>query len=224
MRFVLRLLLCLLPLPALARAPVAPPAWSQCDAAIDQMGATGRLPAGMLMAIAQVESGRPEPKTGRLHPWPWTINAEGMGAFFATKAQAIAAVKALQARGVRSIDVGCLQVNLAFHPDAFPDLEQAFDPYTNARYAARFLSRLFDTSHDWKQAIAAYHSSTASIGADYRKRVMAVWHNPNMAGWGIGLAVAYRDFLPQQRLYGDFLPTKAIYGAFAQPAIATAPR
>ena len=50
---------------------------------------------------------------------------------------------------------------------------------------------------------------------------MALWHNPNMAGWGIGLAVAYRDFLPKQRVYGDFLPRAQIYGAFAEPGMAT---
>ena len=75
------------------------------------------------------------PADRRVHPWPWTINAEGQGLFYDTKAQAVAAVRALQARGVRSIDVGCMQVNLMHHPDAFPTLEQAFDPQTNAAYA-----------------------------------------------------------------------------------------
>ena len=224
MRFVLTFMLCLTALPAFARSPIPHPPSSLCAAAIARVGSTGRLPAGMLMAIAQVESGRPDVDTGRLRPWPWTINAEGTGEFFATKAEAVAAVKRLQARGVRSIDVGCMQINLAYHPKAFPNLEQAFDPYANARYAVRFLNQLFDASHDWKQVVAAYHSSNPSIGSDYRRRVMALWRNPNMAGWGIGLAAAYRDFLPRQQLYGDFLPSKAIYGAFARPAMAIQPR
>ena len=33
-------------------------------------------------------------------PWPWTINAEGVGSFYETKAAAIAAVRDLQARGL----------------------------------------------------------------------------------------------------------------------------
>ena len=45
-----------------------------------------------------------------------------------TRQQAVAAVQALQARGVRSIDVGCLQVNLMYHPIAFASLDDAFDP------------------------------------------------------------------------------------------------
>lgn len=223
MRFLLLVLLCLFASPALATRPVAPPP-PGCGSAIARADAAGRLPSGMLMAIAQVESGRPAPKTGRLRPWPWTINAEGAGEFFATKEQAIAAVRALRARGVRSIDVGCMQINLAFHTNAFSSLEQAFDPYANTRYAVRFLNALFHASHDWKQVIAAYHSANPAIGGDYRRRVMAMWHNPNLAGWGIGLAVAYRDFLPSQQVYADFLPTTAIYGAFAQPATAVLPR
>ena len=42
-----------------------------------------------------------------MRPWPWAIDADGVGQFFATKAQAVAAVSALQAQGVHSIDVGC---------------------------------------------------------------------------------------------------------------------
>ena len=54
----------------------------------------------------------------------------------------MAAVRAMQANGVRSIDVGCGQINLMYHPDAFPNLELAFDPQANAAYAARFLKAL----------------------------------------------------------------------------------
>lgn len=224
MRLLLPLLLCLLPFQALALGPDAEPPSAQCDAAIARTTWNGGLPSGMLMAIAQVESGRPDPGTGRLHPWPWTINAEGNGEFFATKAQAIAAVRLLRAHGIQSIDVGCLQINLSYHPDAFASLEQAFDPYANARYAVHFLNALYSQTHNWQQAIAAYHSSTPTIGADYRRRVMALWRNPDLSGWGIGLAVSYRDFLPQGAIYGDFLPSRQIYGAFARPAMATLPR
>ena len=35
-----------------------------------------------------------------------------------------------------------MQVNLGYHPDAFEDLEQAFDPTYNVAYAASFLVEL----------------------------------------------------------------------------------
>lgn len=208
------LLLLLLPWSgALAGLP-APLAAPSCGPAITAAEQQFRLPANLLRAIAQVESGRPDPAAGRLEPWPWTINAAGQGAFFATKAEAIAAVRDLQARGVRSIDVGCLQINLMYHPTAFASLEQAFDPQANVLFAARFLTALHGDTGSWMAAVAAYHSQTAAIGADYRRRVLAFWHDPG-ADWHLGLAAAYRDFLPLSRVYGDFAPVSSVYGAFA---------
>ena len=207
------MLVCL-PLAAGRAAMPAPvPAPALCDRAIAAAQDAWLLPPRLLEAIAQVESGRPD-ADGRLQPWPWTINAEGQGAFFATKAQAIAAVRDLQARGVSSIDVGCLQVNLMYHPAAFTSLDQAFDPRANAMYAARFLNGLHASGDDWMKAIAAYHSQTPVLGASYRQRVLALWHDP-FANWHLGLAVAYRDFAASTRDYRDFAPVDSVYGAFA---------
>jgi soluble lytic murein transglycosylase-like protein len=122
-----------------------------------------------------VESGRRDEVTGVVHPWPWTANAEGQGYFYATKADAIAAVSAMQARGIRSVDVGCGQINLMHHPAAFPNLEQAFDPQANAAYAAHFLRELFQQTGDWTKAAAMYHSATPELGAEYQHKVMAAW-------------------------------------------------
>lgn len=146
-----------------------------CRAAIQAAEREAALPAHLLMAIGRVESGRRDPETGAFHPWPWAINAEGRGQFFPTKAAAIAGVQALQAAGVRSIDVGCMQINLRHHPNAFPNLEAAFDPLTNARYAARFLTQLNSTRNDWARAASAYHSQTPEFAEPYRARVMAAW-------------------------------------------------
>jgi soluble lytic murein transglycosylase-like protein len=157
----------------------AAPAWAEpgrlCRAAIQAAERAAGIPAQLLMAIGRVESGRRDPETGAFHPWPWTINAEGRGQFFPTKAAAIAEVQALQARGVRSIDIGCMQVNLRHHPDAFPNLDAAFDPATNARYAARFLTELRGRREDWQAAAAAYHSQTPEFAAPYRARLMTAW-------------------------------------------------
>ncbi len=133
------------------------------------------LPRGLLQAIGRVESGRRDPETGQFAPWPWTINAEGEGKYFPTREAAIAHVRQLQARGVRIIDVGCMQVNLHHHPNAFASLEQAFDPLTNARYAARFLSELNGGRADWRQAAGHYHSQTPERAGPYREKVLAAW-------------------------------------------------
>lgn len=171
-------------------------------------------------AIARVESGRPDPRTGVVQPWPWTINAEGVGRFFDTKEQAIAAVLALQARGVRSIDVGCMQVNLLHHPFAFSSLEEAFDPLSNALYAGRFLAALYGQLASWPVAAAAYHSQTPELGAEYRRRVMIAWGRPeafatNDSGSLPARSVAYGDFAAQQTAYRAFAAPVQVYGAFA---------
>ena len=146
-----------------------------CRAAITEAERGANLPRGLLQAIGRVESGRRDPETGQFAPWPWTINAEGEGKYFPTREAAIAHVRQLQARGVRIIDVGCMQINLHHHPNAFASLEQAFDPLTNARYAARFLSELNGGRADWRQAAGHYHSQTPERAGPYREKVLAAW-------------------------------------------------
>jgi hypothetical protein len=133
-----------------------------CRSAVAAAERAGGIPAHLLAAINRVD------------PWPWTVNAEGEGHFYESKAEAVAAVRAMQARGIQSIDVGCGQINLMHHPDAFPTLELAFDPQANASYAARFLKELFAQTGDWNKATAMYHSATPELGTAYQRQVLAV--------------------------------------------------
>jgi hypothetical protein len=155
-------------------AQTTPPSF-RCETSIAIAERAAFLPFNLLGAVARVESGRFDPGTGGVSPWPWTINADGTGRFFASKDDAIQAVRDLQAQGVRSIDVGCLQVNLMHHPDAFGSLEEAFDPDANAAYAARFLRSLYAERLDWAEAAGAYHSRTPEVAVPYRQRVLAAW-------------------------------------------------
>ncbi len=150
-----------------------------CRSAIASAEAALRIPDLFLSAIGRVESGRPLPLSGQVSPWPWTVDAEGQGHFYPSKEAAVAAVQALQARGVRSIDVGCLQVNLLQHPEAFASLDEAFDPQANANFAARLLSSLFVQTGSWPLAAAAYHSQTPAIGAAYQQKVLSAWAAPD---------------------------------------------
>ena len=157
--------------------------------------AAGTAP-GLLAAIGVVESGRMEPRTGVRTAWPWTVTSQGVGTFYAGKAEAIAAVVALRAKGVTSIDVGCMQVNLQYHPGAFRDLDQAFDPAVNAAYAARFLAGLYARLGSWPAAAAGYHSLTPERGAQYGKLIAAVWSGapvPTAAGPGGVQVVTFPD-------------------------------
>jgi hypothetical protein len=148
---------------------------SPCAAIVAAAEERESIPRRLLTAISLAESGRYDEGQGEIVAWPWTINAEGEGRFFATKAAAIAAVKKLRARGVTSIDVGCMQVNLHHHPDAFASLDAAFDPETNAAYAAQFLKQLKDETRSWSQAVAFYHSTQREFSAPYRSKVYKLW-------------------------------------------------
>ena len=168
---LLALLLALLPGLALAQ----PSPGTLCRAAIGAAEREYGLPAGLLAAIGRVESGRRDPVTGEAGSWPWTMNAEGTGRFFPSKAEAVAEVRQLRAGGMRSIDVGCMQINLHHHPGAFASVEDAFDPLTNARYAARFLKELQAAAGDWMTAAGHYHSQTPSRAEAYRAQVALRW-------------------------------------------------
>lgn len=172
----LPLLLVAWPIQSQAWVLAAPPPHVLCQSAIAAAERGTGVPPGLMAAIGVVESGRRD-ETGRAAAYPWTINAEGVGSFYTTKAEAIAAVVALRAQGVRSIDVGCMQVNLMHHGSAFATLEEAFDPGANARYAATFLQRLLVQTGSWPAATAGYHSLTPELGEPYARKVLAIWRS-----------------------------------------------
>ncbi|MGE0226259.1 MAG: transglycosylase SLT domain-containing protein [Acetobacteraceae bacterium] len=176
---------CLLAAGLLAVRPGASAAsdLNPCEQAAEAAEQAFALPAGLLRAIGQVESGRWDTARRRVVPWPWAIGSAGSGRLMDSKPEAEQAVRALQTGGVRNIDVGCFQVNLMHHPDAFRDLEQAFDPLANASYAARFLASLRVRLGNWDDAVAAYHSADPARGIPYRRMVQARWTGPADTGW-----------------------------------------
>jgi len=158
---------------ALAGLPSHASAKDEVDACLGLIHSAEKsqaIPDGLLKAIGFTESGRVT-ADGRRVPWPWTVNADGQGYYFETKKDAIAFVQDLQARGVSVIDVGCMQVNLYYHPKAFASLDAAFDPATNVAYAAKFLNELQDETGDWGVATQYYHSRNPSLGGTYAGRV-----------------------------------------------------
>lgn len=163
---MLLLLCCVRPLAAAA-------ADLSCAQAAQQAERRHHTPPGLLGVVAKVESGRPS--AGGLVAWPWTIDVDGQGQFFDSKAAAIAAVRQAQAAGAHYIDVGCMQVDLRLHPHAFASLEEAFDPVANADYAARLLLELHrDAGGNWFLAVGRYHSPDPALAGIYREAVADV--------------------------------------------------
>jgi hypothetical protein len=144
------------------------------------------LPQHLLRAVGKVETGRRDPGTGRILPWPWSIDVGGTGYAFRSEDAARAAVAFLQARGFSSIDIGCFQVNLQWHPRAFASIAQGFDPAANADYAAQFLRELFEHSGSWERAVEEYHSGDPARGTPYRIAVLRAWRGDMDGGLAQG--------------------------------------
>lgn len=140
---------------------------AQCTHQITRSERKYGIPQRLLGAVGATETGQYHKGLGVKIPWPWSINVEGKPYFFDNKAQAVAAVQKFQARGIKSIDVGCMQINLHHHPDAFANLNQAFEPSFNVDYAARFLRSHYDEAGSWKTAVGRYHSRTPSYATRY---------------------------------------------------------
>ncbi len=145
-----------------------------CGSVIAQAERSHGIPAGLLLAVGVVESGRPAPD-GALQPWPWTLNVNGKGRYFQSAAAAHLGLEAALAAGETNIDVGCMQINMRSHPDAFPSTWVALDPGANVGYAARFLARLHDETGSWSQAASYYHSRTPRLAEAYSRRVSVAW-------------------------------------------------
>ena len=174
-RTILFLLVLLAGYPAFADTAALPSlgANAACRQAIAAAERAHHIPTHLLAAIARVESGRRDQASGTFNPWPWTINMDGQGSFYDNKAQAVFAAVSMRPHVSRSIDVGCMQISLTNHPDAFSSMDQAFDPASNAEYGARFLVQLFEKTDSWPRAVEMYHSATPDIGQEYGRRVYA---------------------------------------------------
>lgn len=135
-----------------------------------------RIQTNLLSAIALVESGRYSKKYPSGIAWPWTVTAEGRGKFYDTKEQALAAIRELQSQGVENIDVGCMQINLKYHPEAFKGIEDAIDPAKNVAYAADFLKRNYQETKSWGEAATRYHSKTVHKAFRYEDKLLETWN------------------------------------------------
>ena len=125
------ILVVLTPLTALA-AP-------SCLAAAERAEARARLPAGLLEALVEVESGDDA----------WVIRAGDRVYRPDSRAEA-----ARLAGRLAAPDVGCFQINLRWHPIG----AAALDPHRAAAYAAGLLRREYRATGSWALAAARFHT------------------------------------------------------------------
>lgn len=130
------------------------------------------IPRNLLAAMARVESGRMNQDSGAVEPWPWTLQAEGKSYYFETRSEAARQIQTLMKRGVKNIDVGCMQINIGHHGHNFPSVDHMLDPAKNVRYAAQFLKDLKSKEGTtWSTAVGNYHSTTDEHHKRYKELV-----------------------------------------------------
>ena len=135
------------------------------------------VPLAVLYAVGLTETGR----KGSLQPY--AMNIAGAAFFARDYADAESAFAAARARGVKLIDVGCMQINHHYHGREFPSLAAMFDPARNVDYAARFLTRLRAKEGSWTLAVARYHAGPDNDPAQ-KRYVCAVIRNMVATGFG----------------------------------------
>jgi soluble lytic murein transglycosylase-like protein len=110
------------------------------------------IPLGILYAVGLTETGR----RGALHPY--ALGAEGRTVFAKDTDDAIANFESMRRKGVKLIDLGCMQINHYYHGDKFVSVKAMFDPAANVDYAARFLKELKQREGSWTMAVARYNA------------------------------------------------------------------
>jgi len=169
-----------------------PTASEVCALSVARMEEKYEIKNHVLETIASVETGVFDNETGTFISWPWSINVNGKGYRYASKEEAVEAVKKFQAQGITSIDVGCMQISLKFHGKSFKSVEDAMNPDTNVEYSAQFLKKLYRKKGNWQKAAMAYHSKVPEHAETYKKRLLNRFNK---------MKVAFLDYQPNISLF-----------------------
>jgi len=132
------------------------------------------VPARVLFALALQESGLPW--HGRLVPWPWTLNVDGVPLRYSNWREACNALRhALQDDSTSNTDVGLAQISVKYHGQRVQRPCELLDPYRNLSVAARILREQHRPGEeDWLLAVGRYHRPAGGAGAvSYRHGVEA---------------------------------------------------
>ncbi|MGO4908057.1 transglycosylase SLT domain-containing protein [Pseudorhodobacter sp. W20_MBD10_FR17] len=169
------------------------------DAARHASESTG-VPLSVLRAVALAETGQTKFTKNEYAAWPWTVQSGQKGHWFSDKAAAMQFVQTLMATQTTNIDIGCFQINMRWHGQAFQSLDDMFSPRSNALYAAQFLQKLYSQTGEWRAAVGRYHSNNDARAEAYVQRLERLFET-HLAGGGIrdpSVTVKERKPTPKQ--------------------------
>ena len=135
------------------------------------------IPLGILYAVGLTETGR----RGALYPY--ALGADGQTVFAKDMNDAIANFESMRSKGIKLIDLGCMQINFRYHAAEFRSVREMLDPRLNVDYAARFLVSLRKRHESWSMAVARYHAGPDNDPAQKRYVCRVI---TNMVATGFG--------------------------------------
>ncbi|KEG18309.1 transglycosylase SLT domain-containing protein [Bartonella bacilliformis] len=148
-----------------------------CEAEMMNASKRYHIPLGILYAVGLTETGHKESLQ------PYALNINGRAVFAKTKTEAVRLFKDAKSRGVKLIDVGCMQINDYYHGSHFASIEEMLQPHKNVDYAARFLQILHQKEGNWTMAVARYHAGLNNNPAQ-KRYVCRVISNMVASGFG----------------------------------------
>ncbi|MDA3922347.1 MAG: transglycosylase SLT domain-containing protein [Salinisphaera sp.] len=173
-RYLLWLLVCVA---ALADAQNRPPV-QPVPPAYRSAANTHGVPPAMLYALSLTESAAPLAYGRR--PWPWTLDIDGRGVRYVSRAAACSALHAALNR-TPIVDVGLGQLNVHWQQGLFGPGGRfarpcaALDPYANLDAAAAVLARChLHHSGSWIAAAGCYHHPAGGAPAARYRRAFKV--------------------------------------------------
>jgi len=123
------------------------------------------IPSGLLVAIAQVESGM------NVH----AINVAGKSIIASNSHEAFSLIDDARDNGISNIDVGVMQINYRWHANGFASTQEMLNPKRNIEYAAKLLKSLKVRHGTWYEAVKYYHSAKPEHHKQYSRKVVMQW-------------------------------------------------
>lgn len=153
------------------RAPTVLDAQELPPPAYQLAAAHAQVPSELLYAIALQESGHNF--SGRIVPWPWTLNVAGQPRRYATRREACIDLRhVLQATPATRVDVGLGQLNVGYQRHRVRQPCELLEPYRNLRLTAVILREHYDPELGWLIAAGRYHRPAGGTPAmRYRQSV-----------------------------------------------------
>ncbi len=137
------------------------------------------VPVAVLTAVGMTETGRGDGLR------PYALNINGDAVYDLSRNEAVLKFHEARQKGIKLIDVGCMQINHYYHKQHFRSVNEMLDPARNVDYSARFLRRLYDQEKNWTRAVARYHAGDRNLPAQKRYvcAVIGKLVHAKLGGW-----------------------------------------